>query len=122
MKYCKGDCKKQYTNKVLKENGGYCKKCYNEKIKKQCWIDYNGIHATGQCYVCSHIINHKNYYLGYIISLTNGGKHTLSNIRPICIGCKIKCNDQNLNDYSKSLKKNNLPVPMDVEPPSFYIK
>ena len=30
MKYCKGDCKKQYTNKVLKKNDGYCKKCYNE--------------------------------------------------------------------------------------------
>lgn len=122
MKNCKGDCKKQYTNKVLKENDGYCERCYKEKLKKKCWIDYNGIHATGQCYACKCIINDESYYVGYIISLTNGGKDIISNMRPVCIGCKIKCNNENLNDYSKSLKKKNLPVPMEVEPPSFYIK
>lgn len=122
MKYCKGDCKKQYANSILNQNDGYCKNCYDEKLKTEMWKDYNGESQTGKCYACSDFITIKNYHTGYIISLSNGGKHTPSNIRPICLGCKIKSNGQNLNDYSKSIKRYNMPVPMDVEPPSFYLE
>ena len=64
------------------------------------WNTYIGKSIReGKCYVCDEDINLEAFECGHNISVHNGGKNTIQNLRPICGMCNKSMGSVNMDDW-----------------------
>jgi 5-methylcytosine-specific restriction endonuclease McrA len=66
------------------------------------WNKYMSDKVNGKCYVCSKIINAFDFEVGHVVSVSNGGKNNIENLRPICSLCNKSIGTKNLEDFKCS--------------------
>jgi hypothetical protein len=73
-------------------------------LRKKVWKNQFGNKTSGTCPIigCNHLlssIDKRGFQCGHIISVKNGGKEELSNLRPICADCNSKMGSTNWDDF-----------------------
>ena len=72
-----------------------------KSVKKQLWKNHFGDNFKGNCFVCRMEIYRDNWEAGHFISVANGGKDEISNLRPLCFDCNRSMGAQNLDSFVK---------------------
>ena len=76
--------------------------------------------GIGKCYCCNRDIDSKNFEAGHIISVKNGGKTNLENLKPICSCCNKSMGTTNLEEFKKKYmcnsKKDDFVTSLDQHP------
>ena len=71
-------------------------------VKDSLWDETFGPEAgQGRCYVCSRIINSKNFEAGHVIPASKGGPPILPNLRCICSKCNKSMGVQHLEFFKE---------------------
>lgn len=79
------------------------KRTIPKKLKAIVWTTYVG-DSTGmtKCFCCQHtLIKQIEFHCGHVISVKNGGKDVVENMRPICAQCNLSMGSKNMNDFMK---------------------
>lgn len=79
------------------------RKTISKPLKEKVWLACNGNSITGKCFCCNKEITVFNAEYGHIISVKNGGKTCLDNIKPICLTCNRGMGVINMLDYKTSI-------------------
>ena len=79
-----------------------------KELQKQVWSQEFESKTSGKCpiYNCSKILSldiSNSWQCGHIISVSNNGKTTLENLRPICPHCNQSMSSTNWNDWTDQL-------------------
>jgi hypothetical protein len=59
------------------------------------------------CYCCqTEELSELNFSCGFLVSVKNGGKHTLKNLRPICSRCDslLRISGENIAEFQERLR------------------
>lgn len=72
-----------------------------KELRSKVWPTYQGNIYRGPCYVCQDDITSGNFEAGHVISVYNGGKHELRNLRPVCRPCNSSMGRMNMDDYAR---------------------
>ena len=71
-------------------------------VKDRLWdITFGPEAGQGKCYVCEGKINSKRFEAGHIVSVFNGGKDTIDNLKCICSTCNKSMGIHDLNLFKK---------------------
>ncbi len=72
-------------------------------VRRQVWNTHIGQNFTQwKCLCCnSTAIDRDNYECGHIIAEANGGDESISNLRPICVGCNRSMSTTNMREFAK---------------------
>lgn len=76
------------------------RKSVPKSLKNLVWDSTNGRkNGTAPCYCCKKTIDSKNFEVGHIVPVKNGGKNVLENLKPICSVCNKSMGTQNLHRF-----------------------
>jgi 5-methylcytosine-specific restriction endonuclease McrA len=71
-------------------------------VKDKLWDDtYGSKCGEGSCYVCSIVINSKQFECGHIVAVAKGGNNNINNLKPICATCNKSMSVKNLEEFKK---------------------
>ena len=71
-------------------------------VKDRLWdMTFGPSAGNGKCYTCDATINSKRFEAGHIISVYDGGKDTINNLRCICSTCNKSMGVENMDDFKK---------------------
>lgn len=71
-------------------------------VKDRLWdITFGPAAGEGKCYTCDAVINSKRFEAGHIISVYNGGKDTINNLKCICSTCNKSMGTEDMNEFKK---------------------
>jgi len=90
-------------NKQYDNNQHYIKNkrfAIPNELRIKCWEKYNK-ELNGRCFVCNNNLRYSDMHAGHIKPVYFGGKNTIDNLQPICLGCNLSMGIQNLYDYKK---------------------
>ena len=106
----KKEVKKKYK-KLLPKKSKNKRKTVPKTLKNLVWDKNIGKEkGIGLCYCCNRNIDSKNFEAGHIISVKNGGKTNIDNLKPICSCCNKSMGTQNLEEFkNKYMKVDNIP-------------
>lgn len=77
-------------------------------VKDNLWDQHFGKEAgIGKCYCCNAEINSKKFDCGHIISVADGGKNNIDNLKPICSTCNKSMGTQNMETFKKEYFEKN---------------
>ena len=84
------------------------KKCISHKLRRLVWNTYINQHIGEHVCLCCEatMISQLNFECGHVISVHNGGKLELENLRPICTPCNRSMNSKNM---IKFMEEQNMP-------------
>jgi len=90
--------------KVVKEKI-YKKATIPAAVKERVWDKYIGdTIAISKCTCCKIAeIRMRSFHCGHVKSEAEGGKLTISNMRPICQGCNTRMRTKNMHDYMSEM-------------------
>jgi hypothetical protein len=85
------------------ENTKNKRKTIPKIVKTQTWDKYIGKNlGTAKCLCCKkNEIQQSNFHCGHIISVYNGGKNIIDNLKPICSQCNQSMGRQNMDEFMK---------------------
>jgi 5-methylcytosine-specific restriction endonuclease McrA len=88
------------------ENKPRKKKTIPAAIKKLVWNTYIGEDiGKSKCTCCKNTdITQMSFNCGHIIAEANGGKLTVSNLKPICQNCNSSMGTKNMDEFMKGFK------------------
>ena len=84
------------------------RKPIRKQIRNQLWLKTFGESFNGKCYCCNTNITSMNFHAGHIISVNNGGKDELDNLRCVCSLCNQSMSVMNMEDFKNSITINNI--------------
>jgi hypothetical protein len=109
-KQIKSDCK-SISNESITSNESEIKCKIREKktkhnvnqaMRKLVWLKHIGNKFYAYCWCCnSTLINPFEFECGHVLSRSNGGKDTVSNLRPICRLCNGSMGTKHLVEFQK---------------------
>lgn len=71
-------------------------------VKDRLWdITFGPSAGEGECYTCGAVINSKRFEAGHIISVYNGGKDIIDNLKCICSTCNKSMGTEDMNEFKK---------------------
>jgi uncharacterized protein (DUF4415 family) len=72
-------------------------------LKDLCWKKWIGESvAKNKCMCCEmNEITMNNFQCGHILSESNGGKLSIENLRPICVGCNLSMGTENMGAFKE---------------------
>ena len=70
--------------------------------------------GLGECYCCGNQIDSKCFDCGHIISVANGGKDIVENLKPICSTCNKSMGTENLEEFKNKYFPSNVSGPMSI--------
>lgn len=74
----------------------------NQAMRKLVWLKHIGNKFYAYCWCCnSTLINPFEFECGHVLSRSNGGKDTVSNLRPICRLCNGSMGTKHLVEFQK---------------------
>ncbi len=97
------------SNNKVKPNHNYKKReSINKELQKQVWEKEFESKTSGKCpiYNCSKILSldiSNSWQCGHIISVSNNGKSTLENLRPICPPCNQIMSSTNWPEWEETI-------------------
>lgn len=77
------------------------KKPIPNALKNVVWDTYFKTSKTGNCISCNCDITDRSCVYGHVISEKDGGKTTLSNLRPVCMNCNSSMGSKNMIEFVK---------------------
>jgi hypothetical protein len=79
------------------------KKNISKAVKDAVWNKYIGIEVgLTKCPMCdNYCISQNNFHCGHVIAESNGGLAIVKNLRPICAGCNLSMQSQNMIDFAR---------------------
>jgi 5-methylcytosine-specific restriction endonuclease McrA len=109
--------KKNIRSKYKVKKPKIKRKTIPKKIKNLVWDNVIGKEkGIGNCYCCNDDIDSKHFEAGHIISVANGGKINVDNLKPICSCCNKSMGKQNLEDF----KEEYMSKKIETDPYSHY--
>jgi hypothetical protein len=76
------------------------RKAIPKKIRGEAWSNAFGDSMKGQCHCCKKELHAFDiWHAGHSVSYANGGKDTVSNLRPICTSCNLSMGTQDMNVF-----------------------
>jgi len=74
----------------------------NAALKNAVWIAYFPTASEGKCVCCkASTIGSRNFDCGHVVSVFDGGKTILGNLRPICGTCNSSMGKKNMDEFMK---------------------
>lgn len=91
-------------DKVIPTHNYKKRETISKELQKQVWLQEFESKTSGKCpiYNCSRILSldiSNSWQCGHIISVSNNGKSTLDNLRPICPPCNQTMSSTNWDEY-----------------------
>jgi hypothetical protein len=98
--------KKEVRTKYKKEKPKKPKrKAIPKKLKNMIWDKFIGKEkGVGNCYCCNENIDSKNFEAGHIVSVHNGGKTHIDNLKPVCGCCNKSMGTKNMEEFKKKFE------------------
>lgn len=79
------------------------RKPIRKQIRNQLWLKTFGESFNGNCYCCNTNITTMDFHAGHIISVNNGGKDELDNLRCVCSLCNQSMSIMNMEEFKNSI-------------------
>ncbi len=67
-----------------------------QRVRLAVWRNYCGATFKGRCFCCHRVIDFEDWHCGHVVAFKNGGKPTLSNLRPVCKSCNLEMRTMNM--------------------------
>eukprot|EP00930_Biecheleria_cincta_P042455 TRINITY_DN29214_c0_g1_i1.p1 TRINITY_DN29214_c0_g1~~TRINITY_DN29214_c0_g1_i1.p1 ORF type:complete len:432 (-),score=59.27 TRINITY_DN29214_c0_g1_i1:125-1420(-) len=78
----------------------------SRQLRRAVWEKRNADkQLSGKCYCCGERVDYDCFVCGHVISLSNGGNTTLSNLEPICHMCNSEMSTTNLEEFRTELER-----------------
>lgn len=84
------------------------RKPIRKQIRNQLWLKTFGENFNGNCYCCNTNITTMDFHAGHIISVNNGGKDELDNLRCVCSLCNQSMSIMNMEEFKNSITINSI--------------
>jgi hypothetical protein len=77
----------------------------SSSVKDKLWRTHSSNKCEALCYIgkCGTVISYRNFKVGHVKSVFDGGSSDIDNLRCICHDCNVQMATQNLEEYKKSL-------------------
>lgn len=75
--------------------------------RDQIWDKYfENLHGNGFCWCCDDLINHTSWNPALVIPISQGGRITMDNLRPLCGYCYYHMDNQSMSEiiYDNNMK------------------
>ena len=99
------------SSNITNKNKTKKRKSIPKAVKESVWKKYvSKNELEGSCFIgCGNAIQINNFELGHVVAVANGGKDTITNLRPICSLCNKSMGTTNLDDFISTFgfKENN---------------
>jgi len=97
------NCNQSFSKKTIKE--GKCGRCRGirksvpKKIREELWRKRCGNVFESRCYVCDGTVNALNFEAGHILSVKEGGKDVIDNLKVCCVSCNRGMGSMHMEEY-----------------------
>ena len=76
-----------------------------KQLRRKVWDARHADMMKGECAVCRTEIDYDTFVCGHRESRFYGGTTTLSNLRPVCVGCNQDMGVENMDSYTRRLQQ-----------------
>ena len=95
------DDKDEKYEKDKKDEKEENRKSMPRSVRDALWINYFGESFSGKCYCCKEELKiiGSGWHCGHIVSVKDGGKDDISNLRPVCACCNLSMGTENMDSF-----------------------
>lgn len=116
-KIIKKDIRSKYKIKKPKIK----RKAIPKKIKNLVWNKIIGKEkGVGNCYCCDDDIDSKHFEVGHVVSVANGGKNNVDNLKPICSCCNKSMGKRNLELFKEEYMSKKTKIKPNNQQPDVF--